>query len=213
MLGQSSRIIANFINTSTLSAWFNRQKLMKSKQLAKTQKSFKKLSGIIEIDETFIKEIHKGNFKSKDDPRKLYIEPNAKNTKCCIQVAIDENLNIYAQVTNTKRLKRKWVEDNLTNKLIKENSLLKTDMHPLYDLVAIQTKCKLKQVKHNASKKASYYNLKNVSKVQSSIKEFLTHYHGIGFTNIQDYLNLWKWKYQHYGLNPYQQSSLLYFNL
>ncbi|WP_342263742.1 hypothetical protein [Spiroplasma endosymbiont of Clivina fossor] len=39
------------------------------------------------------------------------------------------------------------------------------------------------------------------------------YYHGIGFTNIQDYLNLWKWKYQHYGLNPYQQSSLLYFNL
>ncbi|WP_342219056.1 hypothetical protein [Spiroplasma endosymbiont of Amphimallon solstitiale] len=32
----------------------------------------------------------------------------------------------------------------------------------------------------------------------TKLKEFITHYHGIGFTNIQNYLNLWKWKYQHY---------------
>ncbi|WP_425379377.1 hypothetical protein [Spiroplasma endosymbiont of Stenodema calcarata] len=38
---------------------------MQSKQLENTQLKFKKLNGQIQIDETFIKEIHKGNFKDK----------------------------------------------------------------------------------------------------------------------------------------------------
>ncbi|WP_342264720.1 hypothetical protein [Spiroplasma endosymbiont of Clivina fossor] len=38
------------------------------------------------------------------------------------------------------------------------------------------------------------------------------YYHGLGFTNIQNYLNLWKWKYQHKGLTPNQQTAVLYFN-
>ncbi len=80
---------------------------MKSSQLAKTQKPFTKLKGRIEIDETFIKEIHKGNFKNPDDPRKKWIEENAKDLNCCIEMAIDENKNIYAQTTNTKRLTKK----------------------------------------------------------------------------------------------------------
>lgn len=213
MLGQSSRIIASFINTSTKTAWFNRQKLMKSHQLAQAQKKFKKLNGRIEMDETFIKEIHKGNFKDPNDLRKQWIEPDSKNTKCCIQMAIDENKNLYAQVTKTKRLQKKWVQENLTYELIEENSIIACDMQTLYDVIAQQTKSNLQQFKSTASKELNYKNLNNVSKIQSNLKEFLTHYHGIGFTNIQDYLNLWKFKYQHYGLNPYQQSKLLYFQL
>ncbi|WP_342264029.1 hypothetical protein [Spiroplasma endosymbiont of Clivina fossor] len=49
--------------------------------------------------------------------------------------------------------------------------------------------------------------------LQSSLKEALIHYHGLGFTNIQNYLNLWKWKYQHKGLTPNQQTAVLYFNV
>lgn len=213
MLGQSSRIIANFINSSTKTAWFNRQKLMKSWQLKETQKKFKKLSGRIEIDETFIKEIHKGNFKSQDDPRKRYIEPESKSTKTCIVIAVDTDFNLYVQATKTKKLQKEWIENNLTNEIITENSILATDMLPIYDRVALLTKTKLQQFKNSTNKIKCYQNLKNVSKAQSNLKEFLTHYHGIGFTNIQNYLNLWKWKYQHYGLNPYQQAKLLYFQL
>ncbi|WP_342219219.1 hypothetical protein [Spiroplasma endosymbiont of Amphimallon solstitiale] len=43
---------------------------MKSTQLVKTQNQFVKLKARIEVDETFIKEIHKGNFKDPNDPRK-----------------------------------------------------------------------------------------------------------------------------------------------
>lgn len=107
LLGQSAYTISQFAKISKTSAWNNRQKFMKSSQLAKAQQEFKKLKGRIEIDETFIKEIHKGNFKDPNDPRKQWIEPDSKNTKCCIEMAIDENKNIYAQVTNTKRLKKK----------------------------------------------------------------------------------------------------------
>ncbi|WP_342253781.1 hypothetical protein [Spiroplasma endosymbiont of Zeiraphera isertana] len=90
LLGQSAYTISQFAKISKTSAWFNRQKFMKSSQLAKTQKPFTKLKGRIEIDETFIKEIHKGNFKNTDDPRKKWIEENAKDLNCCIEMAIDD---------------------------------------------------------------------------------------------------------------------------
>ncbi len=66
-------MISHFIKTSPKTAWYkyNRQKIMKSKQLENTQLKFKTLNGQIQIDETFIKEIHKGNFKDKFDKRKM----------------------------------------------------------------------------------------------------------------------------------------------
>ncbi|WP_342254205.1 IS1595 family transposase [Spiroplasma endosymbiont of Zeiraphera isertana] len=213
LLGQSAYTISQFAKISKTSAWFNRQKFMKSSQLAKTQKPFTKLKGRIEIDETFIKEIHKGNFKNPDDPRKKWIEENAKDLNCCIEMAIDENKNIYAQTTNTKRLTKKWVQENLTSKLIEEKSIIVCDMQILYDTVAKQTKCTLKKFKSKENKELNYKNLSNISKIQSSLKEFITHYHGIGFTNIQNYLNLWKFKYRHYKIYPYAKSEALYFGL
>ncbi len=174
LLGQSAYTISQFAKISKTSAWFNRQKFMKSSQLAKTQKPFTKLKGRIEIDETFIKEIHKGNFKNPDDPRKKWIEENAKYLNCCIEMAIDENKNIYAQTTNTKRLTKKWVQENLTSKLIEEKSIIVCDMQILYDTVAKQTKCTLKKFKSKENKELNYKNLSNISKIQSSLKEFIT---------------------------------------
>ncbi|WP_342275857.1 hypothetical protein [Spiroplasma endosymbiont of Nebria brevicollis] len=79
---------------------------MKSPQLAKSQYPFKKLKGTIQIDESLLKEIHKGNFKNPDDPRKKHLEENSKDLNCCVEMAINSD-NIYAQSTNTKRLKKK----------------------------------------------------------------------------------------------------------
>lgn len=79
---------------------------MKAKQLENTQLKFEKLNGEIQIDETFIKEIHKGNFKMPNDPRKIHLDPFSTNTKCCIQMAVDSNNNIYVKSTNTKRLQK-----------------------------------------------------------------------------------------------------------
>lgn len=211
ILGISAYNISQTIGTTSKTAWFNRQKFMKSPQLAKSQHPPKKLKGTIQIDETFLKEIHKGNFKNPDDPRKKWIEPDSKDLNFCIEMAIDSENNIYYQSTNTKRLKKKWVQENLTNELIEEGSILACDMQTLYDTVVQQTKCTLRQFKTEVNPEASYKNLDKVSKIQSSLKEFITHHHGIEFTNIQQYLDLWKFKYQHYGLTPYQKSTMLYF--
>ncbi|WP_342256507.1 hypothetical protein [Spiroplasma endosymbiont of Poecilobothrus nobilitatus] len=97
LLGQSSKIISRFIKTSPKTAWYNRQKIMKSKQLENTQLKFKTLNGQIQIDETFIKEIHKGNFKDKFDKRKINLYSFSTNNKCCIQMDVDSNNNIYVK--------------------------------------------------------------------------------------------------------------------
>ncbi|WP_425378861.1 hypothetical protein [Spiroplasma endosymbiont of Polydrusus pterygomalis] len=55
MLGQSSKVISRFIKTTPKTAWYNRQKLMQSKQLENNQLKFKKLNDQIQIDEIFIR--------------------------------------------------------------------------------------------------------------------------------------------------------------
>lgn len=90
-------------------------------------------------------------------------------------MAIDNDNNIYAQSTNAKRLKKKWVQENLTNEPIEECSVLARDMQTLYNTVVQQTKYTVWQFKTKANPEASYKNLKKVSKIQSSLKEFITH--------------------------------------
>lgn len=63
-------------------------------------------------------------------------------------------------------------------------------MHHLYKRVAEQSKYSLRQFKTTTNPDASYKSLNTVSKIQPSLKEFITYYHKIGFTNIQNYLNL-----------------------
>ncbi|RUO86185.1 MULTISPECIES: hypothetical protein [unclassified Spiroplasma] len=101
----------------------------------------------------------------------------------------------------------------MNKQLIKEKSIIISDMQPLYLLVAKQTNSTLYSTKTSTNPDTSYRKLNKISKLQSSLKEALIHYHGLGFTNIQNYLNLWKWKYQHKGLTPKQQSTVLYFNV
>ncbi len=186
---------------------------MQSKQLENTQLKLKKLNGQTQIDETFIKEIHKGNFKDKFDKRKTHLDPFSTNTKCCIQMAVDTNNNIFVQSTNTKRLQKQWIIENMNTKLINKNSIIISDMQPLYLLVAKQTSSTLYATKTRTNPDASYRKLNKISKLHAILKEALIHYHGLGFTNIQNYLNLWKWKYQHKGLTPNQQARILYFNI
>ncbi len=115
--------------------------------------------------------------------------------------------------TNTKRLQKQWIIENMNTKLINKNSIIISDMQPLYLLVAKQTSSTLYATKTRTNPDASYRKLNKISKLQASLKEALVHYHGLGFTNIQNYLNLWKWKYQHKDLTPNQQATVLYFNI
>ncbi|WP_342255643.1 hypothetical protein [Spiroplasma endosymbiont of Poecilobothrus nobilitatus] len=54
-------------------------------------------------------------------------------------MAVDSNNNIYVKSTNTKRLQKQWIIENINKQLIKENSIIIFDMQPLYLLVAKQT--------------------------------------------------------------------------
>ncbi|WP_215826659.1 hypothetical protein [Spiroplasma endosymbiont of 'Nebria riversi'] len=105
-------------------------------------------------------------------------------------MAVDNNNNIYVKSTNTKRLQKQWVIENMNKELINQNSIITSDMKKLYFLVAKQTNSTLCVTKTTINPEASYRNLNKISKLQSSLKEALIHYHGLGFTNIQNYLNL-----------------------
>lgn len=78
----------------------------------------------------------------------------------------------------------------MNKQLIKEKSIIISDMQPLYLLIAKQTNSILYSTKISTNPDTSYRKLNKISKLQSSLKEALIHYHGLGFTNIQNYLNL-----------------------
>ncbi|WP_215826430.1 hypothetical protein [Spiroplasma endosymbiont of 'Nebria riversi'] len=78
--------------------------------------------------------------------------------------------------------------ENMNKELINQNSIITSDMQKLYFLVAKQTNYTLCVTKTTINPEASYRNLNKISKLQSSLKEALIHYHGLGFTNIQNYL-------------------------
>lgn len=78
----------------------------------------------------------------------------------------------------------------MNKQLIKENSIIISDMQQLYLLVAKQTNSILHATKTRTNPEISYRKLNKISKLQSSLKEALIHYRGLGFTNIQNYLNL-----------------------
>ncbi|WP_215825530.1 hypothetical protein [Spiroplasma endosymbiont of 'Nebria riversi'] len=51
-------------------------------------------------------------------------------------MAVDNNNNIYVKSTNTKRLQKQWVIENMNKELINQNSIIISDMQKLYFLVA-----------------------------------------------------------------------------
>ncbi|WP_215826536.1 hypothetical protein [Spiroplasma endosymbiont of 'Nebria riversi'] len=55
-------------------------------------------------------------------------------------MAVDNNNNIYVKSTNTKRLQKQWVIENMNKELINQNSIITSDMQKLYFLVAKQKK-------------------------------------------------------------------------
>ncbi len=99
---------------------------MKSKQLESTQLKFKKLSGKIQIDETFIKEIYKGNF-STHKVSNVVINEKQKYKSSNLEQALDSvcqyssstfiNNSSIEQTQNTISCSRQLTETNTFQKM------------------------------------------------------------------------------------------------
>ncbi|WP_342263744.1 hypothetical protein [Spiroplasma endosymbiont of Clivina fossor] len=156
-------------------------------------------------------------FEKKVINEKLSPMPKLKTPNQVIEKKKQSIINSNS-VINDMQEKTPLSENNLSSKTTSEELIKKNEKPLSFREIIMKRMNNLQEqvvtVKESKTQ-SSDANASVVDNVRNTIykKIDLIHYHGLGFTNIQNYLNLWKWKYQHKGLTPNQQTAVLYFNV
>ena len=191
MTGLSLAKIACKLHISVVTAFQWRHKILNA--IKKFQKNTI-ISGIVEADETFSLESHKGKHFENIVGRKrggVAQYRGLSHQQVGILVAIDRNKNVISEVYGRGRIKTSEVEAILANKIL-ENSLLITDSCAAYRKFAENHNIKLKQIpsnKHNLGK----YNINTINSYHNGLKKFIREFNGISTRYLDNYLNWFKW--------------------
>jgi transposase-like protein len=151
------------------------------------------LKGIVEADETFILQSHKGikidGIRSrKRGGRSRYRGLSFEQTG--ILVAVDRNKNVVSKVYGTGRIKKKQVNEILDDR-IKSESLLITDGCAAYRKFAMENNLEIRQLKTGKSA-GNGIHLNNVNNYHSRFKRWLYGFNGISTKYLNRYLAWYK---------------------
>lgn len=160
-----------------------------------------KLSGIVEIDETFVLNSHKGEHIIGIEGRKRggaskYRGQSREQTG--ILVAIDRKKNVISQVYRYGKISTKNVKDILKDR-IKAKSILITDGCRAYNDFANENNFEL--IKMINEKKKGIYHINNVNNYHSLFKNFLKQFKGISTKYLNKYLGWYKFINQKNDIN------------
>ena len=151
-----------------------------------------KLSGIIQIDEKYIRISFKG-YKEENMPRKSRksgcenLVSGISNDQLCVIVAIDSYDNILIKVAGNGPASTNMIEDALKNR-ISENSIIVTDSKSSYIKFAKENRLKHIQIPPD---KHSYkgYHLNDVNEIMTEISAYIALKKGISAKHLQHHLN------------------------
>ncbi len=191
MIGLSLAKIATKLNISVPTAFQWRHKILKA---IKNFQSNTIIGGIVEADETFFLQSHKGKQIKGIEGRKrggVAQFRGISKQQIGILVAIDRDKNIISDIYGRGRIKTTNIEAILSNK-IEENSLMITDSCSAYRKFAENHNLKLKQIpsgQHSLGK----YNINRINSYHSGLKKFIKGFNGISTRYLDNYLNWFKW--------------------
>lgn len=154
------------------------------------------LKGIIEVDETFLLESHKG-IKYEDD-KKIKRKRGISSQQVGILVAVDRNHNVISQKYGNGKISTQNVVDILKNR-IEEKSVLVTDGCSAYNEFASGNGFEL--IKLVKIRKNGIYHINNCNCYQSHLKNFLRHFKGISTKYLDRYLAWYKFINQKNDVN------------
>lgn len=157
-----------------------------------------KLSGIVEIDETFIRESQKGNRNLNRLPRnkthgkfsKIKNKRGLSSDQAGVLVAIDRNNNIISKFYGLGKITDTQIYNILHNKIDK-NSILITDGYVPYKSFAFDENFEIKQC-ISGRPISKMYHINNCNSYHSYLKEFLKKFKGISTKYIDEYLAWFK---------------------
>lgn len=191
MTGLSLAKIASKCGISVLTAFRWKHKVLNAikKQFENTT-----VSGVVEADETFFLESHKGKKFEGEKSRKRGGKAKLRGIsqyQVGIMVAIDGDKNIIADIYGRGRLTTKQTEKVLGNK-IEEDSIFVTDSHKSYIQFAKNHNLQHKRIA-NGKHKNGEYHINNVNNYHRGLRDFVRHFNGISTRYLANYLNWFSW--------------------
>lgn len=191
MMGLSLAKIADRLKMSVLTSFRWRHKVLNA---IKKQLQNETVSGIVEADETFILDSHKGKHIEGVKSRKrggVASHRGISKQQVGIMVAIDGDKNIVADIYGKGRLSVEQVEQVLGGK-IEDESIFVTDSHHSYMKFAKNHNLKHKRIA-TGKHKNGIYHINNVNSYHSGLKDFVRQFKGISTKYLDNYLNWFSW--------------------
>lgn len=194
--GFSVRKSAKIVEVGVKTSFYMRHRLMDA---VRNFMSIGNVSGVVEMDETFLAESFKGNHKKSGfimgrPPRKRGKQVKKRGIskeQVCIATAIDRNKNIVMEMVCKGRVSNKDLERLYTNHLGKD-SIVCTDSHRSYIKFSKDFSLEHVQIARGRHKNG-IYNLGRINSLHSDFKVWLETFRGVSTKFLANYLHWYKW--------------------
>ena len=196
VMGLSIRKSATICQISVKTSFYMRHRLLDA---VRNFQGIGKVSGIVEMDETFLPESFKGNHKKSGFvmPRtsrkrgKQVKKRGISNEQVCMATAIDREGNIIFEMTNKGRIKTADLERLYKGRLAPD-ALICTDSHKSYITFAkdnVAEHIRIASGKH----KNGVYHISHVNSLHSKFKKWVDRFNGVATKYLPNYLHWFKW--------------------
>lgn len=196
IMGYSIRKSARTCDVSVKTSFYMRHRLLDA---VRNFQGIGSVSGIVEMDETFLPESFKGNHKKSGFKMPRESRKRGKQVKkrgisreqICIATAIDRKNNIIFEMVNKGGIKTSDLERLFKDRL-DSKSLVCTDSHPSYNRFLKEyasEHIKIASGKH----KNGVYHISHVNSIHSKFKKWIIRFCGVATKYLANYLHWFKW--------------------
>lgn len=196
ILGRSIRKSAKICDVSVKTSFYMRHRILDA---VRNYQGVGEVSGVVEMDETFLAESYKGNHKRSGFkmPRKArkrgkqVKKRGISNEQICIATAIDRNGNTIFEMVTKGRISTEDLERVFKDRL-DSDSLICTDSHKSYIKFGreyVSEHIRIESGKH----KKGVYHISHVNSLHSKFKQWVARFHGVATKYLPNYLHWFKW--------------------
>lgn len=173
------------INKTTAFVW--RHKILDALSI-KVEREVK-LSGVIEVDETFFNISYKGMRNLPREPHKRGTKASKRgisNEQICVTCAVDRNKNSYGKISNLGRVKTDDLNRLFENR-IEIDSIICSDGSSAYKKFSDGIGCRHIEIKSDKHRKGIYH-VNHINAYHSKLKSFLRKFNGVATKFLNNYI-------------------------
>ena len=173
------------INKTTAFVW--RHKILDALSI-KVEREVK-LSGVVEVDETFFNISYKGMRNLPREPHKRGFHSPKRgisNDQVCVTCAVDRNKNVYGKISNMGRVR---IEDlvKLFEGRVEGESIICSDSNKAYRKFVEGMGCKHVGVE-SGKYRNGIYHINHINAYHSKLKSFLRKFNGVATKFLNNYI-------------------------